>query len=663
MILNEITVRNYGVYHGTHRVALTPLDGKPVILFGGLNGGGKTTLLDAFQLALYGAKARLSNRGRLGYKDYLKQCINRNARPGDWAEVQLEFTKVLNGKQTRFMITRSWRDGPKGLADELSVTVEGVPDPLFTEHWEEIVDAYLPSSISHLFFFDGEQIAALAEQSSAAAILGTAVTSLLGLDLVDRLQTDLKTFERRKQATALDAAAAQQLKALTEEHEANDRLQESLVVQRGELENEIGRLKKKLADREAEFRARGGLAFEKQQELRAQQSSLETEKQVYEEQLRQLAAGELPLAIVAKHLDRVAAQATLESAAKRARQLSEDLAKRDQQLIASLRTWAMPAAQIDQIDAYLGDDRSVRQRAAECDILLEADEEVALRLRTLSETSVPSCVDQAASLLVRISNLDERLARLEADLALVPEQDSVSELITAIRSCKSEIEIKNADLDTLAVRQEAARRRLQQLDDSIERVAEQGLAAQQAEDSRLRMLKHSQKVRTTLEGFRVGVIKRHIATIEALVLDAFRSLLRKKQLIHSLTIDPVSFEVTLWQQAGVSLPFDRLSAGERQLLATALLWGLARAAGRPIPTIIDTPLGRLDSSHRGRLVEGYFPRASHQVILLSTDEEIVGEYREALQPFIGREYILAHDDAVGSTTIVPGYFVNHEAAV
>ena len=170
-------------------------------------------------------------------------------------------------------------------------------------------------------------------------------------------------------------------------------------------------------------------------------------------------------------------------------------------------------------------------------------------------------------------------------------------------------------------------------------------------------------MRQTLDEFKVGVVKRHISKIEGLVLEAFRSLLRKKHLIHSLSINPASFEVVLWQQPGIPLPFDRLSAGERQLLATALLWGLARAAGRPIPTIIDTPLGRLDSLHRGRLVESYFPHASHQVILLSTDEEISGEYHTTLQPFIGRQYTLTHDDTIGTTSIIPGYYENHETTV
>ena len=111
----------------------------------------------------------------------------------------------------------------------------------------------------------------------------------------------------------------------------------------------------------------------------------------------------------------------------------------------------------------------------------------------------------------------------------------------------------------------------------------------------------------------------------------------------------------------MSSSIDRLSAGERQLLATSLLWGLARASGRPLPTIIDTPLGRLDSSHRRHLIERYFPVASHQVILLSTDEEIDEDSLKRLQPHISRSYHLQFDEALRSTRVTPGYFWNHEA--
>ena len=663
MILDRILLRNYGVYRGSHEAVLTPFAGKPIILFGGLNGGGKTTLLDAFQLALYGSRARLSNRGRLSYKDYLSQSINRSTRPGDWAEIQLDFTKVLTGKRTRFSVTRSWRETQKGLSEELSVAVNGTPDSVFTEHWDEIVDTYLPSSISHLFFFDGEQIAALAEQASAATILGTAINSLLGLDLVDRLQADLKTLERRKQASVLDAASAAQLKILSVEQVANDILEQSLVQRYAELSNEHGCLKKDLAKHEVEFQSRGGQVFVKVQELEAKQRDLRTEKQVYEEQLRQLAAGPLPLALVSDHLERAAKQAVSEASASRDAILLDAMAGRDEKILSALRKKQTLLSLVDEVAELLASDRAERQQTVVNTRIFDADETLAEQLRVLHSSAVRDCIDQAHSLLAKIASAEEHLSRVEAELSRAPDRDAVADVIAAIRACKAATDAKVAELDGVTVRQQAARRRSQELDDSIQRLGDEGLGAQQDEDSRLRILKHSQKVRQTLDEFSVGVVKRHISKIEALVLEAFRSLLRKKHLIHSLSIDPVSFEVVLWQQPGITLPFDRLSAGERQLLATALLWGLARAAGRPIPTIIDTPLGRLDSLHRGRLVESYFPHASHQVILLSTDEEIAGEYHTALQPFIGCQYTLTHDDTSGCTSITPGYFENHENTV
>ncbi len=123
-----------------------------------------------------------------------------------------------------------------------------------------------------------------------------------------------------------------------------------------------------------------------------------------------------------------------------------------------------------------------------------------------------------------------------------------------------------------------------------------------------------------------------------------------------MTINPETFEATLFGRDGKPLPFDRLSAGERQLLATSMLWGLARASGRPVPMIIDTPLGRLDSDHRTNLVERYFPNASHQVLLLSTDEEIVDGYLKKLMPYVSRTFNLEHSERLGQTNIREGYF-------
>ena len=170
------------------------------------------------------------------------------------------------------------------------------------------------------------------------------------------------------------------------------------------------------------------------------------------------------------------------------------------------------------------------------------------------------------------------------------------------------------------------------------------------------MLFHSQKVRQKLEKFRSVFVESRIHQVEGFILGSFQQLLRKQSLISGLKINPEKFSLELYGQDGRILSPERLSAGERQLLAISMLWGLGRASGRPLPTVIDTPLGRLDASHRTLLVERYFPFASHQVLLFSTDKEIDEAYFEKLKPYIGHFYRLEYEDTTKATQIRKGYF-------
>ena len=169
-----------------------------------------------------------------------------------------------------------------------------------------------------------------------------------------------------------------------------------------------------------------------------------------------------------------------------------------------------------------------------------------------------------------------------------------------------------------------------------------------------RFLSHSENARNVMTHFKQEVIRRHISHIEELVLSSYHLLLRKQSLIGKLTIDPETYCIALQDAAYNPLPPERLSKGEQQLLAIAILWGLARASGKALPIAVDTPLGRLDSSHRINLVDHYFGCASHQALLFSTDEEIAGNYLQKLRPQISRSYILAYDDNTCSTTVREG---------
>jgi DNA sulfur modification protein DndD len=239
---------------------------------------------------------------------------------------------------------------------------------------------------------------------------------------------------------------------------------------------------------------------------------------------------------------------------------------------------------------------------------------------------------------------------------MVPTVKRIADVQQELETVRRTHQVKQSELETIKVRRDALIRQRQMAEARLDKIGVSDIDAQFLEDGRLRMLKHSQKARETLGCFRTKIVKRHSESMEALMLESFRRLLHKKELVSDLSINPETFEVTLTTKGGKLLPFDRLSAGEKQLLATSLLWGLARASGRPVPTIIDTPLGRLDSSHRKHMIQRYFPNASHQVLLLSTDEEIVGSYLKELMPFISRTYMLDHDEDKGQTNIMQGYF-------
>jgi DNA sulfur modification protein DndD len=656
MILDNIILENFGVYGGHQQATLTPLDGKPIILFGGLNGGGKTTLLDAIQLAFYGAKARISNRGRHPYKDYLRQSIHRGADPYEGASVVVRFRRMIDGEPRYFELSRSWRLGAKGIEETVRVLRDGLPDDVFTDHWDEVIEAYLPSSIAHLFFFDGEQIMELAEGGHAAEILGTAVYSLLGLDLVDRLEGDLKVFERRKRAELLDEAAIARLAQVRHELEQIDKDQEQAATEAGVLVNVAGRLAKQVLDQETLFRAEGGELYQQRDDLEARLTALKGRKGRLEVALRELISGPLPLLLIEPMLAEAEQRVGHERKIRHSKAIVEVLEERDAEILNTLHGSSLQANAIADLEQALNEDRRKRQGLAGEPLMLDAPDELGPHIAHLRNTLLPNSEEDARRLVAELAHLDEGIARVQMDLDRVPPEERIAILQAELETARWAHATKQSELDSLRLRIQGLTKQRSDAEARLNKINEQASDAQLAVDDRQRMLKHSHKARETIKRFRTEIVKQHASTIESLMLESFQKLLRKTGLVTRLAINPETFEATLYGRDGKPLPFDRLSAGERQLLATSMLWGLARASGRPVPTVIDTPLGRLDSDHRTNLVERYFPNASHQVLLLSTNEEIVDGYLTKIMPYVSRAFILKHNEESGETNIQEGYF-------
>lgn len=664
MIFDAISLYNFGLYRGFQRIVLTPPSrNKPVLLFGGLNGGGKTTLLDAIQLALYGKLARCSNRGTLSYGDFLRRCIHMGAHnPSNEASIILEFRHPTDGENVSYRIQRSWNGSGKNVSESVVVVRNGISDSVLAEQWLDFIESVLPNTIAHLFFFDGEKIEALADPTRSAELLRSAIHSLLGLDLVDRLCNDLLAMERRQRGDALDTVHKAQADALTTEIETLERMNEVTKGEQARLRGQLDKLEKTLLGVEQTFRQQGGDLFEQRQMLEAESAAAKATLSQAKKELIQVAGqADTPLLMLPDLVAALTAQHRSEHEQRENYLLVSVLEKRDIWLLERLRG-LVDSSVAAVMSALMEEERQRRMQAAPVPSVAQLSDEAAGLLSGL----VPP---QASEARIRLNDRLEVLQhhRMESEqrerrLAAVPESDAIQHIIEERQRLKDEIQHLTTSWTALGAELQERQRTIDRIGAERGRLLE---AVAREEIKRLeaqRLLEHSQRSRETLKRFRDRVLHHNVERIASLILTSFKTLLRKDHFVQQLHINPQTCELTLLGTQGCIVEATRLSAGERQILATSMLWGLARASGRDLPIVIDTPLGRLDSKHRTKLVDRYFPQASAQVILLSTDEEIDARYYRRLAPNIGWSYILDYNDAEGYTLAKPGYFWQEELA-
>ncbi|MGB8946483.1 MAG: DNA sulfur modification protein DndD [Streptomyces sp.] len=654
MHLHNIQLRDFGAYRGNQSIDLSVEPGRPIILIGGLNGCGKTTLLDAIQLVLYGPRARCSGRGNRPYESYLRESINRKANPADGAEISAEFSVTVDDKERRYRVERKWCVNGKQLQESLDVFVDDQFDRILSGNWADHVEDILPLEVASLFFFDGEKIESLADPERAATVVESAIHSLLGVSTVEQLRTDLVALVRRQKLSNEDQAIIDQIRAQETELAAVKQDISDRTQTLGSVRSRRDRLQLKLDRLEKKFERAGGNLFERQKELEGNKDAIVGQQAAQRAALRSLAQGSLPLLMLPQQLATLGEQAVREKEADDATRVVGVLEERDAWLLDQLPT-SVTAAARTALKKKLTTDRNKREAAAELKQSLDLPHDALQQLSALEE-ALTRDASRARELLKESAETTDLLAAAQSLVDAIPDQKFIKDLVDERREV----------MDSLAVVKDELRRGEEQLEDVGRRhdriAADLGRAQQKRVKTLIeveeleRIITYAGKARETLEKFGAALLRRHISRLEVAVLQSFKALMRKSGLIHDLRIDTDKSKLVLADSDGEPIDPGRLSAGERQLLAISVLWGLAKVAGNRLPSVIDTPLGRLDSQHRQHLVDRYFPNAGRQVLLLSTDEEIDEKLFDRLKPSLAHTYTLVHDDTTFTTTVEAGYW-------
>ncbi|NEU80329.1 DNA sulfur modification protein DndD [Nostoc sp. UIC 10630] len=660
MIFLELVLQNFGPYSGKQVINLNPkIDEEishPIILLGGMNGGGKTTLMDAIRLALYGPRAQCSTRGNLSYSDFLNQCVNNKIDPVADTRIELLFEHIENDKPIKYRVVRSWTKNPKDGKDTLGILGDSDtwPDAL-VNIWDEYIENLLPLGISNLFLFDGEQVKELAEQETPPPVVVDAIRGLLGLELADRLAVDLDILVNRKLkevGNSKDLANLEEIETrLTQQQEDYQTTEEKVEI----LKNQVEELEQKQQEAFDKFISEGGKIAAERNQLELQQNTKTAEIEQVRQSMCELAADVLPLALIPNLLNQAQTQGEKEFRHQQV-QISKDLLiERDQRLLAWLHQVEISPIQVEKIQSFLIQDVDslyTKTLQTEAPWLL-ADDETLSQLDNLIYHLQNSKLSAKEKLAI-LKNKEEEIHTLERQVQTAAAPEDYTKLHQALEAAQNQVVEAKANYETI-------RRRLAELETIIAK-SKRELSDYTVENIKHKNSEHiitsAAKVQNTLKIFREKLTLRKLNKLEEEVKNCFLYLLHKSDLVHRITIDTKTFSLLLYDLNGKPVPKHRLSAGEKQLLAIAFLWGLAKVSGHRLPVAIDTPLGRLDSSHRSNLVERYFPSASHQVILLSTDTEIGKKEVETLREneAIAREYLLKYDSSTRQTTVIENQY-------
>ncbi len=662
MIIERLRICDFGVFRAEHVFELSPRKKygtkRPIVLFGGLNGSGKTTILTAVRLALYGKQALGRATSQKKYEDYLRESIHRNVSSlvnSDSASVALEFQYSNLGELSRYHVVRSWMVTGTLLKETLTISRDGVALPeVSSEQCQGFLNELIPIGVSDLFFFDGEKIAELAEEEGNSA-LADAIKRLLGLDLIERLASDLNVYLRRQRTASLPKDTRLKLEQYDAQFTELEKQRDDELVEIGAISDEIKWHETQLAKLEDTLTTKGGAWASQREALKVRQLVLEHEKNEIESQLRDALADLYPVSLAPTLLKQLRAQLESESSLRQWELATEIMRDHIPKLTGALYK-VLPddlhEKVANTVDHVLVDLASPPKHLEKVRIVHD--------LAKSSHHQVIGWIDEALhkargiveELKNKIETIEGELAQVSLQIDRAPDVDTIKNDLDAIRMEHSTIGTLH---EKIASHKEKAKKYIweaMELNRTMEKLQE-GLRNSFQNTTALEL---ASATRGLLKEFSEELKNRKLHQLEKEFEKAFAQLARKEDIVVGASIDVRTFDVNIVGRSNNIIQKKQLSAGEKQIYAIAMLQALARTSGRKLPMIIDTPLGRLDSHHRNKLVQHYFPTASHQVIILSTDTEVDKHFYSELAPYISHAFHIAYDKNEGGSDVTEGYF-------
>lgn len=660
MKFRKLTIENYKSFQFSTEIHFPDGDnGKSIFLIGGMNGAGKTSIMEAINYCLYGGKV-----------EELFRCINRKELSRGNAAVSFELTAEMDDG-AELIVKRAWTagvvDAPKAkdLTERLVVVKDGKRVSVQNQQmWQDFIRATIPPGITQFFFFDGEKIQEIAADDHSEVRLKTSLEAALGIQNINQLASDLlylKQEERKGFVEISDEDLTFKESELKKEQAKLLRLNRD----RDDLKTDLSAFKEQYDDAKKRFQASFNRDPDSRDALReSEKRRIQTSNRLgqLESEIRSLCEKALPFSLLGGLFDGLRGQIEKERESAQNEAIKEhagELAKKIVRVVEEpdpIYTEKLSDAKMAELEQRIfkllreGDTRSATEK-----ILNLSDRDAARILQKIEELE-SSDVFLIKPLIEEQQELELELKKIEAALSngttSVSEQQLFVQLQEEMESCTTQIGRKSEQLRILEEEILSFEKRINELQLEIEKLYEKHNVSKEKGD----FINECDAIASLLNQFVVRMRKNKVHLLQEKTFEMYKLLSSKSGLIKDITIDDKSYEVRICDRNGHEIKKSGLSAGEKEVFALSLLWGLSQTSQLNLPIIIDTPLSRLDSTHRDNIIRNYFPNAGDQVIILSTDTEIDNNYYKTLEGHLSGAASLIFNQQQELTTVKTGYF-------
>lgn len=661
MIFNYIRFENYRPYYGKQEIILhkTQQEFSPykknITLVGGLNGAGKTSLINAVFICFYGRRKFLKD----DYDIIKKEAINRRfyREGGRESKIQLSFSD----RTGQYVIEIVFKENYKGeILEERRIFVESSNElrevTAADDEFNDFIDQRIPLDVAPFFIFDAEKIKDLVGDHDSKETI-QAIQKIVSLELYNQLHTDLSEIKYKTELNLSKSVKDEEITRLIAELEECSSELESLKAKERPDEKKIEYLNEEKTVLNQERRKKLASSSSTKSQINRRVGELENELEKLNKGIESFdkALPKLILKPIVLELQQtIRKEQNYLSSLNRSQAM---LAPFDKFISEMLKKQVSPPLSVEQREQLTSNGREAWVRINKVQELKVEPMNV-LHVNDLSQNELQSITNWSPQSIFNIKELITKRNRIKTELQSLLAQLSDAPEVIDTQEEDDKLASISEQLGSLYATRKVRNESIRKLQDKHVKLSRELTTKRQAKQE-LGPVEHKINLMTKLIGAtkefidRVTILKaqRLKVEIETILIQLFR-----KNDLHRVEFDPREFILRIYDEADVQIDLTSRSEGEKQLIALAMIWALTKVSGTNFPFVIDTPLARLDSIHRSNLVNRFFTNLSDQVIILTTDTEITKDFLEDIKPYVQKSYLLEYNQEVNSTEISEGYF-------